>query len=315
MAVVLITSEYFGRYDDTARQMLADAGHTVTDNPYGHKFLSSEEIIPYIKDADAIICDLEKINADVLRAAPRLKAVSRRGVGVDSVDTAYCRDHGIAVFRTPGLVAAPVAELVMTYILMFSRKVDVNDRFMQAGRWEKTVGTSVAGKTLGIVGFGAIGQEVAARAAGFGMRILYYDLLPSPDKAQRWKAEYVQLDELLQNSDFVTLHVPLDERTRDLMDARRIRQMKPSAFLINTARGGIVNESDLAAALTERRLAGAAVDVFDVEPKTDSPLKGLNNTYLTPHIATFTKETFVAMDIQAAKNLIDYFEKGAGADG
>ncbi len=305
MADILITSEYFGKFSGKARETLLLAGHTVTDNPYGHKFLSPEEIIPHIGRAEALICDLERISAEVIDAAPRLKAVARRGVGLDSVDLAKCAQRGIAVMRTPGLVEAPVAELVLAYILQLSRRIAENDRRMHEGAWEKILGHSVAGKTLGILGLGNIGREVAVRAKSFGMELIYCDRSAATSAEG---AERVGFDELLKRSDFLTLHIPLTSETRNIIDYAQLKQMKPTACVINTARGGIINEAALARALGEKVIAGAAVDVFDVEPNTESPLRNLPGVILTPHIATFTVETFIAMDELCAKNLIEYFK-------
>ena len=167
MAKVLITSEFFGRFDPTARKLLCDAGHIVVDNPYGHKFLSPEEIIPYAGDADAFICDLERITQEVIDAAPNLKIIARRGIGIDSVDHRYAATKGIEVARTLGLVEAPVAEVVFAYILHFSRNISQMNSYMHKGTWEKILSSSVDGKILGIVGLGNIGLEVAKRAAAF----------------------------------------------------------------------------------------------------------------------------------------------------
>lgn len=309
MAKVLITSEYFCKFADKARKILTDAGHTVIDNPYGHTFLSPEMIIPYVEEADALVCDLEKINANVLAHAKNLKIIARRGVGVDSVDMKVCKERGIEVARTVGLVEKPVAELVMAYILGFSRKTDILNRDMHAGVWEKVIGHSLFGKTLGIIGMGNIAGEVARRAQSFDMNIVYYDIERKPEAEKKTGAIYQPLEKLLAESDFVTVHMPLNESTRDFIGYKQMCCMKKTAFLINTARGGIVNEEDLAKAASEGKIAGAAIDVFDREPKTDSPLKNCENVVITPHVATFTIETFIAMDEASAQNIVDYFKK------
>lgn len=308
MAKVLITSEYFGRFTNEAKEILLSAGHEVLDNPYGHKFLTPEEIIPYINDADAIICDLERINKDVINAAPRLKIIARRGVGVDSVDVEYAKQKGIEVARTLNVVEPPVAELVMSYILSFGRKIRELDAEMKKGRWNKILGSSIDEKTLGIIGMGKIAQEVAKRAKAFNMNIVYTDIVRNEFVEKEYGAVYSDLDMLLASADYVTIHTPLTPETNKLFNYEKLCKMKPAAYLINTARGAIIDEEGLYKALKEGHLAGAAIDVFDVEPKEDSILREMDNVILTPHVGTFTKEIFIKMDILAAKNIVNYFD-------
>lgn len=306
---VLITSEYFGKFSGEAKQLLLANGFSVTDNPYGHKFLTPEEIIPYAKHADALICDLEKITKEVIDSAPNLKIISRRGVGTDSVDVAYAEKKNIAVARTLGVVEPPVAELVMAYILEFSRRISVLNQSMHAGRWERCQCHSVNGKTLGIVGMGKIAYEVARRAHSFGMHILYTDTVRNERAEAEFGAQQKPVGELLEESDFVTLHLPLTENTANYMDYGKLCKMKQSAYLINAARGGVVNCADLKRALCENKLSGAAIDVFEKEPETNSSFRGMENVILTPHVGTFTEEIFVKMDVAAAENIISFFQK------
>jgi phosphoglycerate dehydrogenase-like enzyme len=307
VATVVITSEFFGKFDDAARKMLVDAGHTVIDNPYGHKFLSPEEIIPYARDADAFICDLEKITKEVIDSAPKLKIISRRGVGIDNVDCGYAESKGIEVSRTLGIVEAPVAELVMAYILNFSRNVCQMNAMMHQGLWKKLMSLSVEGKTLGIAGMGNIGTQVAKRATAFGMKILYFSRSRNEAAEKEYGAKKVSFDELLSESDFISVNMALTEETRGLFDYAAFCKMKPGAYFINTARGAIINERDLKKALDEKRISGAAIDVFDVEPQTESIFMGRDNVILTPHIGSFTREVFIKMDIAAAENVIRRF--------
>lgn len=309
MSNIFITSEYFSKFSPKGKEILEKAGHRVIDNPYGHKFLSPEEIIPYVKEADALICDLEKINRQVIDAAPNLKIISRRGVGVDSVDVDYAKQKGIEVARTLGVVEPPVAELVFSYILAFSRRVCELSADMHRGVWEKLPCHSVDGKILGIVGMGKIAYETARRAHAFGMKILYCDLVENSRVQEDFGAVRVTLDEVLNQADFVTLHLPLTQDTEGLFDYATISKMKPTAYLINTARGAIIREADLLRALEEKKIGGAAIDVFDTEPQENSPLRPFSNVILTPHVGTFTQEIFIQMDIVAAENIIRYFNK------
>lgn len=306
---VLITSEYFGKFSDEGKKVLLDNGLRVTDNPYGHKFLSSEEVIRHAADADAMICDLEKITREVIDAAPKLKIISRRGVGVDSVDVAYAAEKGVEVARTLGVVEPPVAELVMAYILDFSRRVRVLNDNMHIGRWERCTCHSVDGKTLGIVGMGKIAYEVAKRAHSFGMKLVYTDTAENRRAEAEFGAVRMPVEELLGCSDFVSLHLPLTDQTRCFIDYGKLCRMKKSGCLINAARGAVVCEADLARALDEGLLAGAAIDVYDREPETDSIFRGRDNVILTPHVGTFTQEIFIKMDVEAARNIVKFFER------
>ncbi|MFZ5595840.1 MAG: phosphoglycerate dehydrogenase [Bacillota bacterium] len=307
---VLITSEYFQRYSDAGKEILVCAGFDVMDNPY-RRLLTEEDIIPLIGEAEGIICDLEPITAKVIDNAPRLKIISRRGVGVDSVDVKAAKEKGIVVARTQGVVEKPVADLVMSYILAFARRIREHDRSMKRHAWQKELGISLEGKVLGIVGLGNIGREVLKRARAFDMKIIYFNTHPlKKSEEKELGAEFCSFYELLAGSDFITIHVPLNEVTRNLFSEKVIGRMKKTAFLINTARGSIVNEKDLARALKEGVIAGAAIDVFDEEPADSSPLMEVENAILTPHVATFTRETFIKMDVLAARNIVDFFKTG-----
>ncbi len=307
MATVCITSEFFGKFSGRGREILVEAGHAVVDNPFG-RFLATPDILSFVGPAQALVCDLEKISKEVMDAAPRLGIVSRRGVGVDSVDLEEAKRRGIVVARTLGLVEKPVADLVLAYVLEFARHLREGDAAMKAGRWEKVLGMGLEGKVLGIVGLGAIAAEVVRRAKAFGMEVVYYDVARQEEKERALGVAYLPLDELLAGSDFVSLHLPLLPETRGMFGYERFARMKPTARFINTARGAVVDEAGLARALHEGRIAGAAIDVFDVEPKTDSPLRDAPNALLTPHVATFTRETFIAMDIRAAENIVAHFK-------
>lgn len=307
MPKILITSEYFQKYSDEGKNILLNSGFQVIDNPLG-RFLQEDDIISCIGDADGIICDLEKISAKVIRNAPKLKIIARRGVGVDSVDLDEAQKRGITVARTLGVVEKPVAELVMSYILGFSRKIMAMDRYMKSNTWKKELGRGLEGKILGVVGLGNIAQEVVRKAKAFDMQVVYFTPNRSRDKEARSGAEFREFDRLLGTADFISIHAPLTEATRNMFTRDTFSKMKPTSFLINTARGAIVNEEHLAEALKEGSILGAAIDVYDVEPKKESPLMKLENVILTPHVGTYTKETFIKMDILAALNVAEFFK-------
>lgn len=304
---IVITSEFFGRFSQEGERLLKEAGFEVIPNPY-KKALTEEEVISIIGEADGIICDLEKISKMVIDSAPNLKIIARRGVGTDSVDVAYAQEKGILVARTLGVVEKPVAELVMAYILQVSRKTAELDQHMKASSWNKILGFSLEGKVLGIVGLGAIGKELIRKAKAFDMEIIYSDVRQDSQAETELGITYVSFEELLGKSDIISIHAPLTSTTENMFHDETMEKMKKKPMLINTARGPIVNERALCRALEKDIISYAAIDVFDVEPKTDSPLRKFDNVILTPHVGTFTREVFINMDILAAKNVIEHLK-------
>jgi glyoxylate reductase len=248
-------------------------------------------------DAEVLVVTyLDRVDAALLEALPALRQVSSYGVGVNHLDLAAAAARGIVVTNTPDVVTDATADLAMALLLSSARRVCEGDRLIRAGGWrdaapEFLLGREVTGKTLGIVGFGRIGQAVARRASGFGMRILY----TSPREAGFPGATRVGLDELLAASDFVSLHCPLTDATRDLLSRERIARMRPGAILVNTSRGPVVDEEALAEALEEGRLFAAGLDVFREEPRVPGRLLRLENVVLTPHVGSGTEETRGAM--------------------
>jgi len=303
MYKVAITSEFFGRFSDAAYKVLDQAGLEVIRNPYD-KEPNEEEIIAMASEADALICDLEKITKRVIDAVPNLKIIARRGVGVDSVDCAYAESKNIEVARTLGVVETPVADLVLNYILNAARATAMMSDAMHEKKWEKVLGRNVNALTLGVVGLGAIGKEVVKRANAFGMQINYTDLFAWEEGEEKYGMKKMALEELLASSDVITLHTPLNEGTRGLINKDTLSKMKSDAVLINTARGAIIDEMALYEALKNNVIRHAYIDVFEVEPNTTTPLNTLVNCTLTPHVGTFTRETFIAMDVKAAENVV-----------
>lgn len=305
---VAITSEYFGKFSDEAFKALKDNGLEVIENKYD-KFLDKEdEIISLSKEANAIICDLEEISKNVIDQSPNLEIIARRGVGTDSVAVDYAERNGIEVARTLGVVERPVAELVMSFILNISRKIIPLNNDMHQGKWNKILGNSLEGKTLGIIGMGNIGEEITRKAKAFDLDVIYYDVERKLEVEKKLEMEYSSLDGLYKKADIITIHVPLNEHTENLIDYNALEKMKKTAILINTARGAVVNNKDLKKALDNDLIAYAAVDVFNTEPKTDSVLVDCENVLLTPHVGTFTEEIFIKMDVLAAQNVIDFFK-------
>jgi (S)-sulfolactate dehydrogenase len=268
------------------------------------------ELAAALGEADALIVrNRTRVDRELLAAAPRLRVVGRLGVGLDNIDVEACAARGIRVIPATGANALAVAEYVVCAALLLLRGAYLSSADVAAGKWPRAAlgeGREAAGKTLGIVGFGGIGRLVARLALGLGMKVLATDAMIPPD-SPAWREAGVtrgSLDELLGGADAVTLHVPLAADTRHLIDAGRIARMKPGAVLINTARGGVVDERALADALRSGRLGGAALDVFEAEPlPAGSPLAGVPNLVLTPHVAGVTRESTERVSAMIAREV------------
>jgi glyoxylate reductase len=268
---------------------------------------SAEEFIARVQEVDGVLCPAPEIISPECLAAcsPRLRVVSNFGVGYDNIDLDLATQHGVLVCNTPGVLNAAVADFTVGLILDIARRISESDRFVRSGQWGTStfpLGRDLAGKTLGIVGLGRIGREVADRARPFGFRIVYADTVTT----EGVEFQRLPLSELLMQADFVTLHPNLSPSTRGLIGARELALMKPSAYLINTSRGPVVDWPALRAALLEGRIAGAALDVSDPEPPDrDDPVLQLPNVVVTPHIASGTIETREAMAELAVTNLLE----------
>jgi D-3-phosphoglycerate dehydrogenase / 2-oxoglutarate reductase len=257
-----------------------------------------------------------KVTAALLAAGDRLKVVGRAGIGVDNIDVAAATERGIVVMNTPYGNAITAAEHTLAMLFALARQIPAADRSTQAGKWEKSrfMGVELYGKTLGIIGCGNIGAIVADRAHGLGMRVVAYDPFLSPERALEIGVERIGLDELFARADFITLHTPLTEATRNIIDKRALAKMKPGVRLINCARGGLVVEEDLATALDEGRVAGAAIDVFVDEPARRNVLFGRDNLVATPHLGAATSEAQENVALQIAEQLADFLLTGAVAN-
>jgi glyoxylate reductase len=265
-----------------------------------------------VRGATAAITLLhDRVDSDFLDAAgPQLRCVANVAVGYDNIDVAAATSRGVLVTNTPAVLTEATADLTFGLILMLTRRLGEGERVIRSQTpwsWHMfyMLGTGLQGKTLGIVGLGAIGTAVARRARAFGMRIAYADSQRAEGALEaELDATHAPLDELLASADVVSIHCPLSEETRHLIDAERLRQMKPTAFLVNTARGPIVDEAALAEALRDRRIAGAALDVYEREPEVHPELLDLDNAVLVPHLGSATLETRTAMAVLAARNAI-----------
>jgi D-3-phosphoglycerate dehydrogenase / 2-oxoglutarate reductase len=260
--------------------------------------LDEDEMVELVRDCAGLIVGIDPVTPRVLEAGP-LRVVVKYGSGMDNIDVEAARSRGVQVSSTPGTNARSVAELAIALLLTLARNVALHDRGVRAGSWRRLTGVELAGKQLGIVGYGAIGREVARIARGLDMNVVAHDpLVEEADVA------LVPLDELYAASDAVSLHLPLTDETRGLVGERELATMKPTAFLINTARGGLVDEPALADVLRSGRLAGAALDGFEVEPLGDSPLRQLDNVVFSPHAGASTHDAVLRTAAQAVDQLL-----------
>ena len=273
-----------------------------------------EEVLRRVQDKEGLVCLLtEKVNEEFLRSAPKLRVVSNVAVGYDNIDVDACTKRGIAATNTPGVLDETTADFAWTLLMAVARRVAEGELLARSGNWkgwnlDQLCGADVWGKTLGIVGFGRIGRSVARRASGFQMKIIYTDAVRVSEEVEKsLNTEFRDMNSLLAESDFISLHVPLLPETRGLFDAPKLFRMKPTAFLINTSRGPVVDEAALVAALENNKIAGAALDVFENEPSIHPGLKR-QNVVLTPHLASASIETRTKMAVMAAKNIVAVFK-------
>jgi len=269
--------------------------------------LSEEEIVQEIREFNAVIVRSKPaITQKIIDAGVNLRVIGRAGVGLDNVDVKYAESKGITVVNTPGASTESVAEHVFALLLSKARDIPRADRAMREGRWIKKelMGTELKGKTFGIIGFGRIGSRLGEIAAAFGMKVLAYDVIDISERAREVGAEVCTMDSVLNQSDFITLHVPLLPSTRNLISEKEIEKMKPEAVIINTARGGVVDEKALHKALSENRIH-AALDVFEEEPPTGSPLLTMDNIVFTPHIAGSTEEAQERAGTEIAQKVVE----------
>lgn len=306
------------RIPEAGIKKLQDKGYEVVVSPHD-RVLTKEELVLALTDQlyDAVLCLLtDKIDADVFNAAgPQCKIFANYAVGIDNVDLAAAKTKKIMVSNTPGVLTDTVAEHAFTLMLAIAHRVSEADRFTRAGKYEGwapmlLLGSDLGHKTIGILGLGRIGSRVAHHAAhGFDAKVIYYDVKRNPEFEKEFSAEYkASVEDLLKEADFVSVHVPLLDSTRHLINAERLALMKKTAYLINTSRGPVVDEAALVEALKNGVIKGAALDVFENEPKLSPGLAELENVILTPHLASATEETRSKMAEMAADNIIAALE-------
>lgn len=305
-ARVLVTTAYLEPGGEVER-LLRRAGHEVMFARAADRRERGQSLAEAVADADAIVAGTDRFTAEVITAATRLRVFGRCGVGYDNIDVAAATAAGVAVTYTPGVNRESVAELVLGQLVNGARLLPQNIAAVREGRWEQPSGTELAGSVLGIVGLGSIGKAVARVARALGMTVIAYDPYFDADFAGDHGIERGSLDAVLAASDFLTLHLFLDESTRNLIDRERIAAMKPGAFLVNTARGGVLDEAALADAVRSGHLRGAALDVLETEPlAADSPLRGLDRVFVTAHIGAATHQARVRSSLMAAGQVADF---------
>ncbi len=281
------------------------AGFAVEDAPREGPFVD-DELIPLLSGCSAVIASMDGYTEKVFRSCPELKVISRWGAGVDSIDIKAATRHGIAVTNTPGFLAQSVADMAIGLMICVARRLVYANAISRAGTWTEVEGSAVHGKCLGIVGLGSIGTEVARRAEGFDMRIIASDPAPRQKEAAELGVEIVPLERLLKEADFVTLHAPLNPQTRNMVGEKQLRMMKPTAYLINTARGGLLDQPALLRALRDGWIAGAALDTLAIEPPSkDDPILKEERCIITPHSAFYTTEAVQRVNAQVCANIID----------
>ena len=307
---VLIEARPFCAFDTSPMEQLKDAGMNLVDMRGAG--VQDSEFVEALKQADAILCGNDLVvNDEVLDMAPGVKAIAKMGAGLDTVDIAAASRHDAIVFHTPGANNQAVADHTFALMLNVARKIIYCDNSLRKKRWEHTkiMGLEIWQKTLGLIGLGAIGRCVALRAKGFEMKVVAHDPYWPEDFAAEQGIEKMAVEELLRVSDVVSIHAPLTPDNKGMIDAKALNIMKPTAILINAARGGIVNEADLYEGLKNNLIAGAGIDVFEHEPPSASPLLELENVVLTPHTAAFTFEGMNNMSVGVVEQLIE-FQKG-----
>ncbi len=301
---VLLSAVKFRGMEAKAADVLARAGHQLIDYRIEGR-ASTETLMRYAGEVAALIAGPEAVTSEVFERAPLLRVVSVPGVGFDHVDLAAAAARGVAVCNCPGCNHHAVAEMALAMMLALARRLPAANAAMQAGQWQGVRGAfQLWGKTLGVVGLGAIGRTLTRYAQALGMSVLAADSRRDIDFAVQHGISYVDLGTLLARSDVVSLHCPLTPATSGIINEKSLSQMKPTALLINTARGGLIDEPALAAALKERRIAGAGLDVFAEEPLRSNPFAGLDNVVMTPHSAGATQEAVVASFDVALQNVI-----------
>lgn len=303
MSKILVTPRSFGKTDPSVWDKLTQAGFEIVRNPTGG-ILSEAQLSELLADCEGVIIGIDPLGAKVIEAAPHLKAIAKYGVGVDNIDLDACQKRQIKVSRTVGANSNAVADFAFALMLAVARQVVSIDKRCRQSDWSKITTVDVYGKTLGLLGLGAIGRGVAERAKGFGMKVIAHDVYWDDDYARSHQITKVTPEQIYQEADFISLHLPLLPETQNMIGEAQFKQMKSTAVLINTARGGLIDEAALLKALQTRQIYGAGIDAFSHEPLTDPVWYALDNLVIGSHAAASTVGATEMMGQMAADNLI-----------
>lgn len=306
---VLASPTTFGQVSVEPIEILTDSGFELVRNTYG-RTLKEEEVIELAQDCKGIVAGVEPLTKKVMDSCPHLKCISRVGVGMDNVDLGYAKTKGITVTNTPFGPTQAVAELTLALAMSLLRKIPKMHINLKNGIWKKETGNLLSGKTIGVVGLGRIGKATAGMFKALGNEVIGYDLYPDTDWAAENDIRITGLDDLLENADVITLHLPGSKDKKPVLSNREIKNMKPGAFLVNVSRGGVVEEEALYQSLAGGHLSGAAIDVFAVEPY-QGPFSQLENVIITPHIGSYAAESKLQMEIDAVNNLVNVLKNRA----
>lgn len=301
---LFVSTHPFSSTSSIPMQLIKDNNIELSVNEHGRK-ITTQELAQDIKDAEVLIAGTEKITEEVLKNAPNLKLISRVGIGLDGVDFELCKKYGIRVAYTPDAPTIAVAELCVGMIIDLARKISTTDKNIKNGIWHRHMGTLLYGKTVGILGMGRIGKSLIHLLSSFNVKFKVYDIKPDLAYGRLYSVEFVSKEEVLKNSDIISVNVPLKDDTYNYITIKELKLMQKHSILINTARGGIINEDDLCTALKENIISAAAVDVFEKEPY-NGKLKELDNSLLTCHMGASTIDSRTDMEVQAIEEAIRY---------
>ncbi|WP_228552289.1 phosphoglycerate dehydrogenase [Gracilibacillus salitolerans] len=302
---VLVTATNYSTLCAEAKQLLEQNGCEVVENPHDRP-MTFNELKEVVSDIDAVVAGVDTWNEEVFRLAPRLKVISRFGVGVDNIDLEKAKEFGIQVTNAPRLNSNAVAELTINLILNTLRNTPNLHVTTRQGYWERFVGNELQNRSVGLLGFGNIAQNVAKKLQGFDVNVYAYDKFPNKDIAKRLNVQFTDYEEILNKCDVVSMHLPLLKETYHFMDESKFSQMKQDSYFINTSRGPLVDEKALWHALNEGKLAAAAIDVYEEEPTSkDNPLFDLDNVITTPHTAAETYEVYHNVSLMTAKAILE----------
>ena len=303
---IFVALSTFAEHGQRPLSLLQESGYAFVLNPL-KKRLSQDELIQMGRDCDGVIAGLEPYDDYVLDHTPRLRCISRCGVGVDNIAVEKAKAKGIRIYNTPDVVTQPVAELTVAMIFDLLRRLTFHTQLLRSGKWERVTGNLLKGKNVGILGLGRIGKKVAEMVKKLDANVFGVDLYPDTAWAKQWGVKVIALEEALKVSDILSIHLSVLEDQAFQLGEKEFFMMKKGAFLINVARGQFINEEALYHALYQKHLAGAALDVFSKEPYTGK-LCELNNVILTPHVGTLTEESRLQMELEATQNIVEFFK-------